>query len=111
MNYIYEKCSANGGKCLLTVGDIITNLYSKVDLTEEVVEDIMQNLVFDNYIELIKSDKKGESVYCISLTDHGNAFAREKSNNNRNTRMLVIRTVLLAVLSFAVGLILKAIFS
>jgi len=51
MNYIYEKCSANGGKCLLTVGDIITNLYSKVDLTEEVVEDIMQNLVFDNYIE------------------------------------------------------------
>ena len=111
MSYLYKTCVANGGKCLVSSADIINNVYSRVDITEDVVEDILKNLVYDNYIEVINSDKKGEKVYCISLTEHGNGFARENSNTKRNTRMLIIRTVLLAVLSFAVGMILKVLFS
>ena len=111
MAYLYEVCNANGGKCLLSIDEIITNMYPKVDLTPEVVQEIVKNLAFDDYIEVVNSDKKGESVYCIALTEHGQAFIRENNNTKRNTRMLIIRTVLLAVLSFVVGVILKAIFS
>jgi DNA-binding MarR family transcriptional regulator len=111
MSYLYDVCIANGGKCLLSIEEIINNLYSKVDLTEDKVQEIVKNLAFDDYIEVVDSDKKGERVYCITLTEHGQAFVRENNNTKRNTRMLIIRTVLLAVLSFVVGVILKAIFS
>ncbi len=111
MSYLYEACTTNGGKCLLSIEDIMSNMYSKVDLTPDAVEEIVKNLAFDDYIEVVHSDKKGEIVYCITLTEHGQAFVRENNNSRRNTRMLIIRTVLLAVLSFVVGVVLKAIFS
>ncbi len=111
MQYLFDTCGANGGKCLVSAKDISTSIYSKIDLNEHEIDEVIKNLTLDNYIDVIYSDKKGQTIYCVTLKELGQAFAREKRNSKINTSVLIIRTVLLAVLSFVVGIILKAIFS
>ena len=111
MQYLFDTCMSNDNKCLLSAKDISVAVYSKVDMTEYEVDEIIKNLSLDEYIDVIYSDKKGQTVYCISLDEKGKAFAREKHNNKVTINMLILRTVLLAILSFVVGLILKAIFT
>lgn len=111
MQFLFDSCNNNGGTCLLSAKDITTNVYAKLDLSEYEVDDIIKNLVFDNYIDVVYSDKKGQMIYCVKLTEQGQAFAREKHNTKVKASVLIIRTVLLAILSFVVGLILKALFT
>lgn len=111
MDYIFDK--ANGKESvLIAVEDVVRFVgenFSGVDRDE--VDQLMQNLVLDRYITLIMSDKKGKPIYCISLDKKGESWVRDNENKKRTTIMLVVRTVLLAVLSFVVGVVLKAIFS
>lgn len=111
MQFLFETCKNNDGKCLLSARDIATNVFAKTELTDFEVADIINNLKLDEYIDVIYSDKKGQEVYLVSLKEKGEGFLREKQNTKSTTRMLIIRTVLLAILSFVVGLVLKAIFS
>ena len=111
MQFLFDSCNANGGTCLLSAKDIANNVYSKIDLSEYEVDEVVKNLIFDNYIDVVYSDKKGQTIYCIKLTEQGQAFARERHNTKVKASVLIIRTVLLAILSFVVGIILKAIFS
>ena len=112
MQYLFNTCkSLEDGKCLLSAKDIATKVYSKADLTEFEIDEMIKNLVLENYIEVLYSDKKGQTVYLITLTEKGHAFDREKRNTKIKTSVLIVRTVLLAILSFVVGLILKAIFT
>ena len=111
MQYLFDTCMSNGDKCLLSAKEISVAVYSKVDWTEYEVDQIINNLALDEYLNVIHSDKKGQTVYCISLAEKGKAFARERHNSKVTTNMLILRTVLLAVLSFVIGLILKAIFT
>ncbi len=111
MQLLFDTCNAGNGKCLLSAKDISMQLCNNKDLTEFEIEKIIENLVLDKYIDVIYSDKKGQTVYLISLSENGKAFAREKHNKKVTASMLIIRTVLLATLSFVIGLILKAIFT
>ena len=70
----------------------------------------MDDLYKDGYFDLIYSDRHGERVYCITLLNKGKAFFRGKKIFKRNLLFRVLVTLLLAVLSFITGLILKAIF-
>ena len=111
MQYLFDSCMSNEGKCLLSAQDISTGIYSKIDLTEFEIDEVVQNLVLDGFVDVIYSDKKGRKMYCITLTEQGKGFARQKRNSKINTSVLIARTILLAILSFVVGLILKAIFT
>ena len=71
----------------------------------------MDGLSQENYISVVNSDKNGKLVYCISVLVKGKAFIREQENAKKNLTIMIVRTVALAVLSFVVGIILKAIFS
>ena len=51
-----------------------------------------------------------EAIYCINICSKGKSFTREEHNIKKSWTTAVVRTVLLAILSFVVGLILKAIF-
>ncbi|MFQ6724401.1 MAG: hypothetical protein ACLRFE_03625 [Clostridia bacterium] len=106
MEYLYQRCTGKNS-CLINPREIITFASDRYIMYPPEVEKIVTNLVYDNYIEVAKSDKKGEMVYCVSLKLKGQGFHRELVNDKRTIMVAVGRTVVLAVLSFLITWILK----
>ncbi|MBE7077014.1 MAG: hypothetical protein E7374_03915 [Clostridiales bacterium] len=109
MEYVYQKCKGKKS-CLISPREIISFVADKYVIFPEELEKIMTNLSYDNYIELVKSDKKGKPVFCVSLKLKGEGFHRELSNNKRNLMVLIVRTCVLAVISGLIGVLIRLIF-
>ena len=109
MQYILKE-RGNKDTCLLLPIDIGHALAPKYSINQIEAQAILDGLVQENYINLVNSDKNGELIYCISILPKGKSFYREQKNTKKSWVGAVVRTVLLAVLSFVIGLILKAIF-
>lgn len=109
MQYIL-KMSVNKDTCLLSPIDIEHSLEPKYTINQIEVQALLEGLVQENYITLVNSDKNGELIYCISILPKGKSFYREEKNVKKTWVTAVVRTVLLAILSFTVGVILKLIF-
>ena len=109
MSYILN--SSNGKTtCLLSPLDVIHALEPKYSANEIEIQALLDGLSQENYISLVNSDKNGELIYCISILPKGKSFHREEHNVKKSWGNAIIRTILLAILSFVVGVILKAIF-
>lgn len=108
MEYVYQRCTGKKS-CLITPREVISFVADKYVMYPNELEKIMTNLSFDNYIELVKSDKKGELIFCISLKMKGEGFHRELTNAKRTWAYYIGRTVILAVLSVLIGFLLKLI--
>ncbi len=108
MQTVFSQCE-NKVSTLISPTDII-RISGLNNLTQTALERVMDDLYKDGYFDLIYSDRRGERVYCISLTNKGKAFIRGKKIFKRNLLIRVLITILLAVLSFITGLILKAVF-
>ncbi len=104
MEYVYQKCQGKKS-CLISPREIISFTADKYVLFPEELEKIMTNLSYDNYIELLKSDKKGKPVFCVSLKLKGEGFHRELTNNRRNWLFWIGRSAILAVVGGIIGLI------
>lgn len=109
MEYVYQKCQGKKS-CLISPREIISFVADKYVIFPEELEKIMTNLSYDNYIELFKSDKKGNPVFCVSLKLKGEGFHRELTNNKRNIWWTVGRTCILAIVSALIGGLIKIIF-
>ncbi len=109
MSYLYTKCKGKESS-LISPQEISNQLMPKFEINSVEVDQILNGLVLDNYIDVVHSDSKGKLIYCISLKQKGASFERETEHNKKTTYLIIMRTVLLAILSFAVGIILKAIF-
>lgn len=109
MKYLYQKCMGKKSS-LITPREVISFVSDKYILTTTDLDQIMTNLAFDNYIDLTRTDRKGEPVFCVSLKTKGEGFYRELTNSKRTWYFLITRTVILAVISFIIGLLLKWIF-
>ena len=79
-------------------------------LTVSSVDKIINDLSSDGYLDLIYSDRHGETVYCVTLTEKGKGYLRGRKVMKRNLLFRLGVTVALAIVSFVIGLILKAIF-
>ena len=110
LKYILKE-SGNRDTCLLLPLDFEHALAPKYNFNQIELQGILDGLVQDNYINLVNSDKNGELIYCISILPKGKSFHREQKHVKKTWVGAVIRTILLAILSFVVGLILKAIFT
>lgn len=106
MKYLYTKCTGQKSN-LVSPRDVITYVSDKFVMYPSELDVIMTNLCYDNYIDLVRSDKKGEPIFCISLKLKGEGFIRELKNNKRNWYFLITRTLMLAMLSFLFGLLLN----
>ena len=104
MEYVYQKCQGKKS-CLISPREIISFVADKYVLFPDELEKIMTNLSYDNYIELYKSDKKGNPVFCVSLKLKGEGFHRELSNNKRTLVTNIVIKVSLAVLVGIIGII------
>lgn len=108
MKAIYTAAK-NRGALLIAPIDLMKNVKTK-NLTLKETENIVNALYRDGYYDLIYSQRAGQEVYCITLTEKGKGFEREGYVFKRNLLFRLGLSVGFAVLSFLVGLILKAIF-
>ena len=108
MSALYEECK-DKRSALVSPADLLRKAGGEQTLSG--VEKIVNDLAADGYFDLVYSDRRGETVYCVSLTEKGKGFPRSVKLMRRNLIFRLGLTVALAVLSFLVGLILKAIFS
>lgn len=109
MKYIFKKCEGKES-ILISPEELENQLKPKYEVTRKELEQLIDGLVLDRYITMILSDKKGKPIYCISLDKKGESFERDLETERKTLIKLVVRTILLAVLSTAVGIILKLIF-
>lgn len=109
MSFIYEKCTGKESVLILPE-ELLNILKPKYELSLAEIKEIVDNLVLDGYITMILSDKKGKPIYCISLDKKGESYQRDIKNERQNLVKLIVRTILLAVLSTAVGLLIKLLF-
>ncbi len=110
MNAVYVLA---GGKdnFLVSPQEIMALLPPKAGYDEEKLERVLRALELDGYFQLTLSERKGERMYVVHLLTEGLAYKRSGDQRKRALYMRIGLTVAFAVLSFAVGMILKAIFS
>lgn len=108
MGVIFRECK---DRTALLISPVDLMKISGVDtLTLTKLERVVKDLHTDGYFDLVYSDRHGETVYCISLTEKGKGYLRNNKILKRNLYFRLIATVGFAVLSFVIGLILKAVF-
>ena len=106
MRVIYKKTTKNKGMCLIRPVELMTGIPYEIDFRAEDLEPTMKALVYDEYIEIVESDKKGDFYYCVTLLKKGFAFRRSEEQRLRTRRSSIISKVLLALLGGAVTIIL-----
>ena len=96
--------------CLITPDDILSIAGVRGEVNYKMLDGILQSLEFDDYFDMIISDRKGEKVYCITLHGKGQGYVRQKTIIKRNLSYKLVITVIFALISFLITLLLKAIF-
>ena len=70
-----------------------------------------QHILYRYTAPILDVPKFGQHLtYCVSLKTKGEGYLREKQQRKKTTYLILGRTVVLAIISFVVTLILKAIF-
>ena len=111
MGYLFEMCNDKRSH-LLSAEQIVKYVSEKkhaLSLAE--LDEIMSSLQKDNYIDYVFSDSKKGAFYCTNLKQKGLLFKKDIQKEKVRAGFLIARTIGLAILSFLVGVILKAIFS
>ena len=108
MSILYKQCKDK--KALLISPIDLLKLLGGDVLTLTGLEKVIVDLHADGYFDLVYSDRRGEMVYCICLTEKGKGYLRSKKQIKRNLMFRLCVSVGFACLSFIIGLILKAVF-
>ncbi len=88
----------------------LLSVVGRKDFSLSALERVMNDLAADGYFDLVYSDRHGERVYCITFLNKGKSYERNLLTFRRNLVFRLALTVVLAIVSFLIGLILKAIF-
>ena len=109
MSAIYCLCDGTDG-CLVSPLDIMSILPVGRKYSLERIDDALNALHIDGYLDVITSVRKGEKMYVISLKENGMAFKRSAKQKQRDIMFKIFLAFVGAVATFVFGLILKAIF-
>ncbi len=109
MSAILVECKEKN-TALITPDDLLKSVADK-KISKQKLDEIVCALNTDGYFDLIYSDRHGESMYCIALTEKGKGYRRSKSTIKRTLLFRLAVSGVLAVFSFLIGVILKAIFT
>ena len=110
MRYLCEVCPKKR-TYLISPHEIAIALSKRYVLSTSEIDEIMQELSFENFIDFVATESKNGYYYCVTLKKRGQSFEYDLKEKKRNFGLLVLRTLFLATVSFVFGLILKAIFS
>ncbi len=110
MNAVYEL---SGGKerFLLSPCELGAALPSREKFDEAAIGRLLRSLALDGYFDVIESERKGEPVYVIQMREAGLSYRRQNAQRKRSILFRFAIAALGAVVTFLVGLLLRAIFS
>lgn len=110
MSHLFETCQS--GKSQLVSAQEIVDVLNKrkfvVSLSE--LDEIMISLSKEGLIDCVSSESKNGVVFCVTLKGKGLLFKKDIQKERKLASWVVVRTALLAILSFVIGLLLRAIF-
>ncbi len=106
MGAIYGKCK-NRNAVLIESNSLRTMTGEE---SEEKLDKVVNDLYVDGFFDLVYTERQGEKVYCITLTEKGKCYPREAKLVRRTLTFKLVVSVGFAIFSFILGLILKAIF-
>ena len=109
MRAVYCLCDGTDG-CLVSPLDIMSILPANKKYSVERLDDALNALHTDGYLDVILSERKGEKMYVISLKESGLAFKRQAKQKRQDVINKILLAFVGAVATFIFGLILKAIF-
>lgn len=109
MNAVYCLCDGGDG-CLISAVDVMNILPLKRGYTTERVEQTLDELKREGYLDIISSERKGEKMFVISLKDSGLAYKSDKLKRRREMLYRLLTAFVGAFATFVFGLIIKAIF-
>ena len=110
MRFLCEICPKKR-TYLVSPHDIAIALSKKFVLSTSEIDEIMQELSFENYIDFVATEGKNGYYYCVTLKKRGLSFEFDQREKKKTFAMLVLRSIFLATVSFVFGLVLKAIFT
>ncbi len=109
MGAVYCLCDGTDG-CLISPLDIISILPARRRYSTERVDDALNALKLDGYLDVISSERKGEKMYVISLKESGRAYKRSLKQRRQDVLFKIFLALIGATATFVFGLILKAVF-
>ena len=109
MAAVYSLCDGTDG-CLVSPLDIMSILPVNRKYSVDKIDDALNALHLDGYIDVLTSVRKGEKMYVISLKENGMAFKRSAKQRQRDIFFKIFLAFVGALATFVFGLILKAIF-
>lgn len=112
MKIVYNKASRSpNGQCLVSPLDLLTKIPYKIRFEETELDEILNQLVLDNYFTCERAKKpNGDMMYIITLVENGISYLRDKKVAQRKLVFRIILTAAIATFSFSIKYILKAIF-
>ena len=110
MSIIYDCCTSNNGKCLMSPWTIMEKLSKKDKFYEDEIIDIINRVSLDDYVEALPTEKKGELMYLFTLKTKGEAFKRELVMQRRALYNKLILSGVGALVAGVVAIILRTIF-
>lgn len=102
LSAVLKKCGERSS-CLFSVKEYLASLPAKRGITEGRLREILDCLAFDGYIDVVLTDRHGETVYCITLLKRGKGYKRESVQSKREIIYRAIIAIASAVITFAVG--------
>lgn len=109
MLFLCNVCSPKRSY-LISAATIAEELSKKFLLSIAEIDEIMTSLAKDNYVDVVISSGKKGYFYCVQLKNKGTMFKKDLQKQRRELYLLLGRTLCITILSFVVGLILRAIF-
>lgn len=103
---VFSLCEEKGA-CFSSNEKIFKILSKKTKITPNEIENILDVLCQDEYIDIVKSDCN--KLYCIVLMQKGKAFKRSMVNFRKELLFRALLTVALAFLSILITTIIKKI--
>lgn len=109
MNAVFEL---SGGKerFLVSPYELTAVLPARGKYDEASLERTMNSLALDGYFEFVESDRKGEKTYVIHMREAGMSYRRQDYQRKRGLVFRIAVAAFGAVVTFLVGLLLRAIF-
>ena len=109
MKAVYCLCDGMDG-CLISPMDIISILPVRRKYSTDRLDDALNALQSDGYLDVISSERKGEKMYVISLKENGANYRRRERQRRQDLLYKLFLGLFGAFATFIFGLIIKAIF-
>ena len=110
LRVLNDNCGARGS-CLMSLSLISALCKPLKKITDESAEKVLTSLSVNGFIRLIKTYKKTEPYFCITLTEKGRNYKTLVKEGFLEIKNRLIIASLCAIVSFIIGRILFLIFN